>query len=89
MIQFVTEITVYTLLTLNLFEWITMWSIIESQRNRDVNEILYDFNTEVVTDEMCSINFRKNEIKLKKLMLVFYIVVVIYLMVVSAFFYIK
>jgi hypothetical protein len=60
------NIIMHTMFLLNIYEWIAMWYIIKSQQHRDVNQILYDFNTEEMGTK--SLNYRKNEFKIAKAM---------------------
>lgn len=52
----------------NGYEYITMWYIISTQKDRDVNEILHDFNAETLDNDISGLHYRKREITLKKCM---------------------
>lgn len=45
-----------------------MGYLIWTQRNRDVNQILYDFNTETLNDTLSKLKYRRNEVKMRKIM---------------------
>jgi hypothetical protein len=67
-----------TIFILNIYEFIAMWYIIWSQDKRDVNQILYDFNTENMQDwDQNQLSYRKNEIRIQRAMVVVCVVLVV------------
>ena len=50
-----------------IYEWKAMLYIIEAQKDRDVNEILYDLNNENLHDKDDSIKYRKKEMQMRQI----------------------
>lgn len=64
----INQIFILLIFILQVWEWVAMCYIIITQRNRDLGQILYEFNTEV--DSFSGITYQRNERWLAKCMLV-------------------
>lgn len=82
----INKVTCFTVFLLNIFEWICMWYIIGTQSKRNVNEILYDFNTENLDDNESSLSYRKNELRMRNGMIYAYVILMI-MLVITTFVY--